>query len=123
MDLSLIAELFDSCIESAGLLQTDEEFAAELRRTKERLQPLRIGQQGRLQEWAADYQEQDVHHRHVSHLVGVYPGRLISEESAPELFRAARTALEIRGTAEQAGAWAGRSACGPVSRTATGPSA
>ncbi|AIQ51474.1 glycoside hydrolase family 95 protein [Paenibacillus sp. FSL R7-0331] len=97
MDLSLIAELFGNCQEAALLLEIDEEFAALLQRTKERLQPLRIGAQGRLQEWSEDYQEEDVHHRHVSHLVGVYPGRLISEKSSPELFQAARTALEIRG--------------------------
>lgn len=97
MDLSLIAELFSNCMESAELLQMDEEFAGTLARAKERLLPLRVDRQGRLQEWSEDYPEEDVHHRHVSHLVGVYPGRLISEKSAPELFRAARTSLEIRG--------------------------
>ncbi|MFC0212257.1 glycoside hydrolase N-terminal domain-containing protein [Paenibacillus chartarius] len=97
MDLALIGELFDICIQSAQTLQTDESFAETLLETKERLLPLQIGKSGRLQEWSEDFEDEDVHHRHVSHLVGVYPGRLITERSAPELFQAAKTSLEIRG--------------------------
>ena len=40
--------------------------------------------------------EQDVHHRHTSHLFGVYPGREITP-ATPEYFAAARKSLEIRG--------------------------
>jgi alpha-L-fucosidase 2 len=49
-----------------------------------------------LQEWFEDFTEQDIHHRHTSHLFGVHPGRQITPET-PELFAAARRALEIRG--------------------------
>jgi alpha-L-fucosidase 2 len=97
MDLSLIGELFDNCIRSAKLLAIDEDFAKTLAERKLRLLPFQIGGQGQLQEWSRDFQGEDVHHRHVSHLVGVYPGRLITEQSAPDLFQAARTSLEIRG--------------------------
>lgn len=97
MDLSLITELFDNCILSAQQLKIDEDFALTLQRTKQRLLPLQIGKQGQLQEWSKDFEGEDVHHRHVSHLVGIYPGRLITEQSAPDLFHAARTSLEIRG--------------------------
>lgn len=97
MDLSLIAELFDNCIQSANTLKTDEDFALMLMEAKQRLLPFKIGKQGQLQEWSEDFEDEDVQHRHVSHLVGVYPGRLITEQSAPELFHAARTSLEIRG--------------------------
>ncbi|WP_019908568.1 glycoside hydrolase family 95 protein [Paenibacillus sp. HW567] len=97
MDLSLIAELFENCIRSAELLKIDEDFAQSLKGAKDRLLPLQIGAQGRLQEWSVDFEDEDVHHRHVSHLVGVYPGRLITGQSAPQLFQAARKSLEIRG--------------------------
>ena len=97
MDLSLIGELFDNCIKSTEQLQMDEDFAKTLTETKQRLLPLQIGKQGQLQEWYKDFEGEDVHHRHVSHLVGVYPGRLITEQSAPDLFHAAKTSLEIRG--------------------------
>jgi len=49
-----------------------------------------------LQEWAADLQETEIHHRHTSHLFGVYPGREITP-ATPEFFAAARQSLEIRG--------------------------
>ncbi|XEC96050.1 glycoside hydrolase N-terminal domain-containing protein [Paenibacillus tarimensis] len=97
MDLSLIGELFGNCIMSAERLQIDQEFAKTLSETKQRLLPLQIGKHGQLQEWSKDFEGEDVHHRHVSHLVGVYPGRLISELSAPDLFHAAKRSLEIRG--------------------------
>lgn len=97
MDLSLIAECFDNCIESAERLKIDVDFAKTLSDAKRRLLPLQIGKCGRLQEWSKDFEDEDVHHRHVSNLVGIYPGRLITEQSAPDLFQAARTSLEIRG--------------------------
>ncbi|MBD0384510.1 glycoside hydrolase family 95 protein [Paenibacillus sedimenti] len=97
MDLTLISELFDNCIKAAEQLKIDEDFAMTLIETKQRLLPLQIGMHGQLQEWSEDFEGEDVHHRQVSHLVGVYPGRLITEQSAPDLFQAAKTSLEIRG--------------------------
>lgn len=97
MDLSLIWELFTNCIEAAGVLGIDEAFREELRQTRERLLPLQVGKYGQLQEWSRDFEDEDVHHRHTSHLVGVYPGRQLSVEETPELFAAARQVLERRG--------------------------
>ncbi|GJM79980.1 hypothetical protein HMSSN139_24760 [Paenibacillus sp. HMSSN-139] len=97
MDLSLIWELFTNCIEAAGVLGIDEAFREELRQARERLLPLQVGKYGQLQEWSRDFEDEDVHHRHTSHLVGVYPGRQLSAEETPELFAAARQMLERRG--------------------------
>ncbi|THF77771.1 glycoside hydrolase family 95 protein [Cohnella fermenti] len=97
MDLSLIGELLDICIRAGRQLRDEEEWVRGLERTKSRLLPMRIGQQGELLEWSHDYEGEDVHHRHVSHLVGIYPGQLLSERSTPELFRAGRASLDIRG--------------------------
>ncbi|NBD26298.1 glycoside hydrolase family 95 protein [Paenibacillus glycinis] len=97
MDLALIAELFESCIEAAGRLEADEAFAAELAGALERLLPMGIGKYGQLREWFRDFEEEDVHHRHPSHLFGVYPGRRLTERATPELFAAARRSLERRG--------------------------
>lgn len=97
MDLSLIAECFDNCNQAAKRLSIDEDFVKALSDAKQRLLPLQIGKRGQLQEWSNDFEDEDVHHRHVSHLVGIYPGRLITEQSAPNLFEAAKTSLEIRG--------------------------
>ncbi|HEY4384517.1 MAG TPA: glycoside hydrolase N-terminal domain-containing protein, partial [Ktedonobacteraceae bacterium] len=97
MDISLIWELFTNCIEASVTLGTDEDFRAELVNARERLLPLQVGKYGQLQEWSLDFEDEDMYHRHTSHLVGIYPGRQLSEEETPELFAAAKTSLERRG--------------------------
>ncbi|WP_426454540.1 glycoside hydrolase family 95 protein [Paenibacillus sp. S-38] len=97
MDLSLIWDLFTNLIEASEALGTDEAFREALRSARERLLPLQIGKYGQLQEWSRDFEDEDVHHRHVSHLFGVFPGRQLTERETPELFAAARKSLERRG--------------------------
>lgn len=97
MDLSLIWDLFTNCIEASEELAADEAFAAELRSARDRLHPMQIGKHGQLQEWYRDFEDEDVHHRHVSHLFGIYPGRQLTGEQSPELFAAAKQSLERRG--------------------------
>lgn len=97
MDLSLIWELFTNCSEATGILGLDADFREELERAKERLLPLQVGRYGQLQEWSLDFEDEDIFHRHTSHLVGVYPGRQLSEEETPELYRAAQISLARRG--------------------------
>lgn len=48
-------------------------------------------------EWLEPYEETEPHHRHVSHLYGLYPGNEISMEHTPELAEAARKSLIARG--------------------------
>lgn len=96
MDMSLIRDLFSNCIRAAEILGVDEEFRKELYEARSRLLPPRIGKYGQLQEWSKDWEDQDVHHRHVSHLFDVYPGCEFDEDT-PELFAAARKSLERRG--------------------------
>jgi alpha-L-fucosidase 2 len=96
MDMAITWDLFSNCIETAKILGTDQEFAAKIEAARAKLYPLQIGDRGRLQEWFKDFTEQEVHHRHVSHLFGVYPGKQITP-ATPEYFSAARKSLEIRG--------------------------
>ncbi|HEX2854816.1 MAG TPA: glycoside hydrolase family 95 protein [Opitutaceae bacterium] len=96
MDMSIIWDLFTNCLDAARVLGTEGEFAAKIEAARAKLYPLKIGKRGNLQEWFEDFTETDVHHRHVSHLFGVHPGRQITP-ATPELFAAARKALEIRG--------------------------
>jgi alpha-L-fucosidase 2 len=48
-------------------------------------------------EWLEEYQESEPHHRHVSHLWGLYPGDEISAYTTPDLAKAAHKSLEVRG--------------------------
>jgi alpha-L-fucosidase 2 len=96
MDTSILWELFSDCLDAARILDIDPQFAARVEAARARLYPLKIGARGQLQEWFQDFMETDVHHRHPSHLFGVYPGRRITP-ATPDLYAAARRALEIRG--------------------------
>ena len=50
-------------------------------------------------EWFEDYEEVDIHHRHVSHLYGLHPSNQISPDFTPELAQAAKVTLNRRGDA------------------------
>src|SRR5690625_4719304 len=78
MDLAIIWDLFTNCIEAIDVLQIDEKFKDELIAVHDQLHPYQIGKHGQLQEWLEDFEDQDVHHRHVSHLFGTYPGRQLT---------------------------------------------
>jgi alpha-L-fucosidase 2 len=55
-----------------------------------------VGRHGQLQEWLEDYEEGEVGHRHLSHLIGLFSGDQITPEETPELSKAAQVALERR---------------------------
>ena len=68
----------------------------DVKRVLSKLPPFKTGSFGQIREWFLDYPETEIHHRHVSHLYGLYPGNLITEKT-PELLEACRVALERRG--------------------------
>ncbi|MBW7455984.1 glycoside hydrolase family 95 protein, partial [Paenibacillus sepulcri] len=97
MDMSLIRELFSHCMQAADELEIDDDLKLTLQEASSRLLPPQIGSRGGIQEWSQDYGDEDVHHRHVSHLYDIYPGNGWTPEGTPELFAAARNSLERRG--------------------------
>lgn len=105
MDNQIIRDLFDAVIEAATVHGVDLNFCSEIAAARARLRPERIGAAGQLQEWAEDWDMAvpEIHHRHVSHLYGLYPSQQISIEATPALAAAARKSLEIRG--DEATGW------------------
>ena len=97
MDMSIIYDLFTNLISASNTLNIDPGFRALLIAKRNRLYPFHIGSLGNLQEWYKDFKDTDPHHRHVSHLFGLYPGNQISPVTTPALAAAARKTLEIRG--------------------------
>jgi alpha-L-fucosidase 2 len=97
MTNQIVFDLFSSTIRAAEMLKLDGPFADSLRALRERLPPMHIGQHGQLQEWLDDVDDPNDHHRHVSHLYGLFPSNQISPYRTPELYSAARTTLEQRG--------------------------
>ncbi len=107
MDIEIVHDLFTNCIEAIDILAADQpgkkfdpEFRAELVSALNRLPPLQISKRtGALQEWIEDYDEPEPQHRHVSHMYGLHPGRMITPRGTPELAAAIRKTLERRGDA------------------------
>jgi alpha-L-fucosidase 2 len=113
MDMQLVRALFAATSAAARELGVDPELARELDEKRARLAPTRIGSDGRVMEWLEEYAEPEPHHRHVSHLWGLYPGQEIDPRARPDLAAAARKTLAARGdagtgwgTAFKLGMWA-----------------
>lgn len=96
MDNQIIRELFTNTIASARILG-EQAFADSLAQLLPQIKPTTIGPDGRIMEWLENYKEVDPHHRHVSHLYGLFPGNEITRERTPELIAAARKSLDARG--------------------------
>ena len=97
MTQAIVRDVFEICIEADRLLQLDEPLAAELKQILPKLKPFGIGKDGELLEWAENPKEFDIHHRHISHLYALHPGRTITLEDTPELAEACRVSLLRRG--------------------------
>ena len=95
-DLAIIRELLTNTIKASETLNTDKELRDRMNTTINMLHPYKIGKRGNLQEWYYDWDDWDWRHRHQSHLIGLYPGRHITE-AQPELMKACRKSLEIKG--------------------------
>lgn len=96
MSQQIIRELFAACLAAGETLSVDAEFRGQLQQKLARLAPMRIGRDGRLQEWLDDLPDADPGHRHMSHLFGLYPGTQITPRKTPELAAAAIKVLDAR---------------------------
>ncbi|HEU5232735.1 MAG TPA: glycoside hydrolase family 95 protein [Terriglobales bacterium] len=105
IDEQILRDLFDKTARSAEMLGIDSDFRQKLRNDRARLAPNQIGHAGQLQEWLEDWDldAPQMHHRHVSHLFGLYPSWQINLRDTPALATAARKSLEIRG--DEATGW------------------
>lgn len=97
MDVQIVSELYDAVCQSAAILGVDETFTDSLKNAKTHFPPMQVSKEGYLQEWLKDYKEVELHHRHVSHLFGLYPGTMLTLNKTPELMDACRNTLLRRG--------------------------
>ncbi|MBW4891800.1 glycoside hydrolase family 95 protein [Mucilaginibacter sp. HMF5004] len=113
MDMTFIRELFQHCIQESEVLGIDTGFRAKLKNSLPKLLPYKIGTQGQLNEFSFDFtdgiKEWEPNHRHVSHLVSVWPLSQINKNT-PELLAAAHKSLALRKSGgyhpDKAGMWA-----------------
>jgi alpha-L-fucosidase 2 len=100
MDLEIVRDLLENCIEASRTLDTDAAFREECEKALARLAPVRVSPAtGRIMEWVEDYKEVEPNHRHTSHLYGLHPASQIGPLATPALAEAARKTLEARGDA------------------------
>jgi len=108
MDISIVRAVFWRFLESADHLKNlslghdkttiaaDEGLLTRVRKAMSQLPSFQIGHDGRLQEWQVDYKDHEPGHRHISHLLGLFPEDQITVRGTPELARAARLVLDKR---------------------------
>ncbi|MGN1339533.1 MAG: glycosyl hydrolase family 95 catalytic domain-containing protein [Oscillospiraceae bacterium] len=106
---SLIEQLFIDFLRASAELNTDPELSAKVREILPKLKPYHVGKTGLLKEWfeedEPDFDNSKVqkNHRHISHLMGLYPGKQINR-STPGLMKAAIATMNDRG--DESTGWA-----------------
>ncbi|WOC33420.1 MULTISPECIES: glycoside hydrolase family 95 protein [Caproicibacterium] len=96
--LAIVRNLFRDYLDACKELQQEDDLAQEVRALLPQMVPTAVGSKGQVLEWNEEFQETDPHHRHLSHLYELHPGRGISRQT-PELYRAAKESLLQRGDA------------------------
>ncbi len=94
--MSIVRAVFGAVIEASRMLEVDRPLREQLQGALEKLPTIEIGADGTIQEWIEDYKERSPKHRHVSHLIGLFPFSLITADD-PALWQAARKTIERRG--------------------------
>ena len=108
----LVWQLFNDCIEAAEALNANEagtvskEQIDEWTKYRDGLKPIEIGDSGQIKEWYDETEfgqtangaipSFDAKHRHMSHLLGVYPGDLVTVDNK-QYMDAAKVSLTARG--------------------------
>ena len=105
-DLQLVAGMYDYTIRAAEILGVDTDKTEAWKEIRNHLEiPVELGEDGQIKEWAEEttYNTDadgnalgDPVHRHISNLVGLYPGTLINRDT-PDLLEGAKIVLEKRG--------------------------
>lgn len=97
IDMQILYDLFGYFIEASAVLGNYSSFIEQVKSARQKLVPPQIGKDGSLQEWADDWKSLEEHHRHFSHLYGLYPGKELYEKRTPALIEAYKKVLEERG--------------------------
>ena len=93
MDITLVREVFGNCTTAANVLGVKSDIHDRISQALPRLYPFKIGRHGQLQEWCFDFDECTPGMGHVSHMYGLFPGDIFTEEKAPDLYEACRASM------------------------------
>lgn len=98
LDMALVYEHFNYCIEAAKQLKTDAKFRTELQMILRKLHPFVIKYNGTVKQWYGAVEPLNQKSDFIPHLYGVYPGNCISITENKELAEAAYKTLELSET-------------------------
>ena len=96
MDISVSRQVFTQLIEASETLHLHAEDVPRWKNILAKFPPYLTGPDGALKEWAWPSIEEHLDHRHVSHLIGAWPGDEFTPDATPELARAALLAARKR---------------------------
>ncbi len=106
---SLIEQLYKDFITASEILDADKELREKIKEDVKMLKPFGVNKNGLLKEWfeedeeGFDFSKVQKNHRHISHLMGLYPGKaIVSTEK--ELMKAAVNTMNDRG--DESTGWA-----------------
>lgn len=88
MDISVCKEVLTHLIQAAEALGIESGSVPKWKAMLARMPPYLLDTDGALKEWAWPALEENLDHRHVSHLYGVWPGDEIDPDRTPQLARA-----------------------------------
>ncbi len=94
--MAIVRNLFRDYLDACRQAGEKDGLYDSIRAILPLLVPVRTGSRGQILEWNEEFLEEDPHHRHLSHLYELYPGRGIGRNT-PGLYEAARQSLLLRG--------------------------
>ena len=97
MDIAICREVLVNLIDGCRTLGIEDETIPHWEAQLDSLPIYLLDEEGGLKEWAWPTLRENYNHRHVSHHYEVWPGRIITPESEPELAEAIRISNRKRG--------------------------
>jgi len=96
-DQFMILQVFNDYIEAAEVLgRTDDKLVMRIQKLLPKVYRPRIGKDGRLMEWRLPFGEKQAGHRHISHVIGAFPGNQINLDKDRRMRKAVEKSIEAR---------------------------
>jgi alpha-L-fucosidase 2 len=103
MDFAIMKELLVNLIEGSETVSIYSDVLDKWRDMLSKIPPYQINEEGAVREWMHPLFDDRYEHRHLSHIYPVFPGKEITQETNPELFKAFDTAVRKRMLGAQSG--------------------
>ncbi len=96
-DQFMVLQVFSDYVEAAEALgKQNDPFVKKIKETISKVYRPRVAEDGRLMEWRLPFKEHEPGHRHISHVIGAYPGNQINLDRDPQMRDAVMKSIEGR---------------------------